>query len=480
MERFKADATRVQPENGLPRRTDMFSSEPAVIRPIASQRLILFIGFGALLLLMGLGAYRASHTLTQIETTNSKIRQETDRRDDLLDRVRSNLFRSSIEVRDYLLVMDPSLEATERADLEANRSDTTAKLEDYKKHLEAEEAQSVRKLDDEMTQYWKTLEPVFGWPSEYRREHGEAFLRDQVFPRRQTLLNLVEQVAAVDDKQLRAGEDSIAGVQRELHRDLTDTSLLLIGIGLIVGVVSIVGTARLERIAENQYQQVVAARGELRRLNARLVAAEEEERRKISRELHDQVGQHLSAVLIELGNVESAMPRRDPDVERRISSARRLAEASIAKVRDLALLLRPSMLDDLGLVAALRWNAREISRRSGVHVDIASDGSSEELPTEFRTCIYRVVQQAMNNAVQHASPTQIRVEIRQRFEEIHVAIQDDGSGFDPRRDQGLGLLGMKERIQGLGGILQIDSERGTGTIVSVLLPLDQLAAGKDA
>jgi len=231
---------------------------------------------------------------------------------------------------------------------------------------------------------------------------------------------------------------------------LTETSLLLIGIGLIVGAFSVVQTSRLERIAENQYRQVVAARGELRRLNARLVAAEEEERRKISRELHDQVGQHLSAVLIELGNVESAMPRKDPEAARRISSARRLAEASIAKVRDLALLLRPSMLDDLGLVAALRWNAREISRRSGVHVDIASDGASEELPSEYRTCIYRVVQEAMNNAVRHASPTQIRVEIRQRLEEIHVAIQDDGSGFDPRQDQGLGLLGMKERIQVLG------------------------------
>jgi signal transduction histidine kinase len=459
----------------------MLPSEPVVIRPIASQRLILLIGFGALLLLMGLGAYRASRTLTQIQTSNARIQQETDRRDDLLDRVRSNLFRSSIEVRDYLLDIDPSVEQSQRDDLQANRNETAAKLEEYKKHLEAEEVLSVGQLDGELNQYWKTLEPVFEWPSDYRREHGEAFLRDQVFPRRQTLLNLVDHIAAVDDQQLGAGEDSIAAVQRELHRQLTETSLLLIGIGLIVGVFSVGQTTRLERVAENQYRQVVQARSELRRLNARLVAAEEEERRKISRELHDQVGQHLSAVLIELGNVESALPRKDLEAQRRISSARRLAEASIAKVRDLALLLRPSMLDDLGLVAALRWNAREISRRTGVHVDIASDGASEELPSEFRTCIYRVVQEAMNNAVRHAAPTQIRVEIRQRPEEIHVAIQDDGSGFDPRQDQGLGLLGMKERIQGLGGILQIDSEPRGGTIVSVLLPLEQLVtAGKSA
>src|SRR4029077_20865948 len=124
-----------------------------------------------------------------------------------------------------------------------------AKLDDYKKHLEAEEVLSVRQLDEEMTQYWKTLEPVFGWPSEYRREHGEAFLRDEVFPRRQTLLNLVEQVAAVADKQLRAGEDSIEGVQREMHSDLTETSLLLIGIGLLVGGFSVMQIARLERVA---------------------------------------------------------------------------------------------------------------------------------------------------------------------------------------------------------------------------------------
>jgi signal transduction histidine kinase len=129
------------------------------------------------------------------------------------------------------------------------------------------------------------------------------------------------------------------------------------------------------------------------------------------------------------------------------------------------------MLDDLGLVPALRWQAREMARRTGVKVKVAADDLSEDLPDEYRTCIYRVAQEALNNSARHAKAKTARVTVRQEAGRIAVSVQDDGVGFDTRRDKGVGILGMEERVRALGGTFRIDSELGNGTVVSMLLPL---------
>ena len=154
-----------------------------------------------------------------------------------------------------------------------------------------------------------------------------------------------------------------------------------------------------------------------------------------------------------------------------LSAARQLADRATAQVRDMALLLRPSMLDDLGLVPALQWQAREVSRRTGVKVKVAAETVADDLPDEYRTCIYRTVQEAVNNAARHAQATTVRVDARQQEGSIRVSIQDDGGGFDTTHVKGMGILGMEERVKRLGGFFRIDSERGGGTIVSLLLPL---------
>jgi len=144
-------------------------------------------------------------------------------------------------------------------------------------------------------------------------------------------------------------------------------------------------------------------------------------------------------------------------------------------VRNITLLLRPSMLDDLGLIPALEWQAREVSRQTGLRVDVAAGGVSDDLPEEFKTCIYRVVQEALHNVARHAGAGSVRVVAQQEPRRLLLSIQDDGRGFDVRRSRGLGLLGMEERIAHLGGTLQLVSEQGSGTLISVVLPLPQYA-----
>src|ERR1019366_4588619 len=128
-------------------------------------------------------------------------------------------------------------------------------------------------------------------------------------------------------------------------------------------------------------------------------------------------------------------------------------EGTVKMVRNITLLLRPSMLDDLGLIPALEWQAREASRHSGLRVDIAAGGVSDQLPDEYKTCIYRVVQEALHNVARHAAAGSVRIVAQQEPQRLVLSIQDDGRGFDPERTRGLGLLGMEERVANLGGTL---------------------------
>src|SRR6185369_11383976 len=139
-------------------------------------------------------------------------------------------------------------------------------------------------------------------------------------------------------------------------------------------------------------------------------------------------------------------------------------------IRNMALLLRPSMLDDLGLIPALRWQAREVSKRTSMEVSVSTELASENLPDDYKTCIYRVVQEALHNCSRHSNATTIRVRVQHKADVLLLSIQDDGKGFDVSQSKGLGLLGIEERVAQLGGTFHVHSGLGIGTILTVELP----------
>jgi signal transduction histidine kinase len=187
--------------------------------------------------------------------------------------------------------------------------------------------------------------------------------------------------------------------------------------------------------------------------------------------LHDEVGQSLSALLVRVGNLSSAVSNYDdPNVRDHIALIRTLAEKSVAVVRNMSLLLRPSMLDDLGLIPALQWQAREVSRSSGIRVNVAAEEVSDHLPEEYKTCIYRIVQEALHNCQRHADARHVRIQLQQTPSSLVLSVQDDGRGFLPK-NRGLGLLGIEERITRLCGRFEIVSGEGQGTLLSVELPM---------
>ena len=239
-------------------------------------------------------------------------------------------------------------------------------------------------------------------------------------------------------------------------------------------------TLRLERELVRRLDENARARADLQELSARLLRAQENERRTLARELHDEVGQSLSAILME---AESASCSEEPgEMRDHLAAIRTLAEKTVNEVRDLALLLRPSMLDDFGLVPALNWYAREITKRTGLNVVVQADDAADNLPDEHKTCIYRLVQEAVNNAGRHANARTAEVVVRRDSHRVLLTVRDDGAGFDTRFVRGLGLLGMEERVRRLGGSFRIDSKLGRGTVIEAELPVVEFVAanGHDA
>ncbi len=155
----------------------------------------------------------------------------------------------------------------------------------------------------------------------------------------------------------------------------------------------------------------------------------------------------------------------------RLETIAALAETAVERLRAVALKLRPSMLDDLGLVPALEWQARETGQQTGLEVELEAEESAGDLPEVHRTCIYRVVQEALRNCVRHAGARRIRVVLERKPKSVSLRVEDDGRGFSPARTRGMGLLGMEERVAQLGGRFRVDSEPGRGTAVLAELPL---------
>jgi signal transduction histidine kinase len=213
------------------------------------------------------------------------------------------------------------------------------------------------------------------------------------------------------------------------------------------------------------------SRRDLQQLSTKLVDAQETERRSLSRELHDEVAQALSLLLMDVGQLSNQFSSGEEKRQELVQRIKSVAERAVQTVRNMALLLRPSMLDDLGLLAAVEWYARETSRRGEIEVEVHSENVSEDLGDELKLCVYRIVQEALNNAQRHSHAKTARVELTQTNGVIRVKIADEGRGFDPKRTRGMGLLGMEERVKRLGGALTIESRPGAGTTIRVELPL---------
>jgi signal transduction histidine kinase len=436
--------------------------------------LVLSVGFGGLILFILGAAIGTLVLLERVRTDDTRIRQAILGRLRALEQIRSQIYLSGTDMRDYLLSPGIGGGDAPRKDVMAIQVQTAAALDVYARSVEPEEQAAFQSLRSEIDAWWQVLQNAFQWTPKERERLRYTFFYEQLVPRRTTMLQIADRIAEINELGLNRAEERLAESAENLRWSL----ILTFGIALLGGIVLAAAatglTLRLEREVERRLAETTEARADLQALSARLVRAQEDERRTLARELHDEVGQSLSAIMMEASTAASGAGGAGD----RISSIRAMAEKTLNTVRDLALLLRPSMLDDFGLVPALNWHAREMSKRTGLNVRVAADEISDDLPDEHKTCIYRVVQEALNNSAKHANARNLQVIVRNDGGRVVFSVQDDGSGFDKRFVRGLGLLGMEERVRRLGGDLRIDSQMGRGTTISAELPLPELELRK--
>ena len=438
----------------------------------ARSWLVLISGFGALITLIGLlgiGALRRTRTIHNEMMAAHQAYLEAD---SFLRAIPTELYLADVLMRDYLLDPNPLTAPLHRRQLLEVRASLDERLDALRQRLKRENA-AAELLAAEVQSYWDSVEPIFKWTHQQKAIFGPIFLRQQVLPRRQAATALAREIRGLNESSLCRERRRLQDSQEALESFLLKMLIFSMAVGVVVALVSTYRVSILEWRTAMERDRAERAERELRRLSQKLVQAQEDERRSLSRELHDVVGQMLTGIRMELANLASSRNGQPERFSERLEEAKRLTERVLHEVRDLAMGLRPSMLDDLGLGPALEWQGREFARRAGVPVTVQVDGALENLPDSHRTCIFRVVQEALTNCARHAHARNIRVSVHGRGDAVCVIVQDDGVGFDPKETagRGLGLIGIEERVRELNGNMSVVSQPRKGAVLRAEIPV---------
>ena len=229
---------------------------------------------------------------------------------------------------------------------------------------------------------------------------------------------------------------------------------------------------------ERTRRELAQAREDLRELSVASRTAREQENSRISRELHDELGQNLTSLKMDLAWLEANVADGNERIGRTLSGMRSVLDSTVAATRRISADLRPLMLDDLGLLAALEWLAEETSRRHGFTVDLAVDEETGALSEPLASHLYRIVQESLTNAGRHAAAGKVRVALRTIGREVHLDVRDDGRGLSPedlQKKGSFGLVGIRERVYILAGSVEIRGDPGHGTEIHVRLPIPESA-----
>jgi signal transduction histidine kinase len=429
------------------------------------------LGLGGLLLLIIVSLLASSRRAQEIYTQLDQLNVHHQQVDTALRRLRSDVNLSGIFVRDYLLDVARERALEYRESLTEFRQNYTATLGELLV-LDEAHAEQIRSLEAQLDEYWQTFEPLFDWTPSEKIFRSANFLRREVVPRREAILAIAQEIEELNNANLETQRAEVARRQAVFRDDLRRLLWQAVLLGAAVALIAVFRLRTLERRSEQQRTLAEEAERQMRLLAQERDAAQEEERKHLSRELHDHVAQVLTALRMELGRIERTRTSGDVRTGAAVAECKKLVDSMFRTVRDLALGLRPSMLDDFGLEAALEWHVRDVSSRYGVDVELHVNGDFDALPDRHRTCVYRAVQEALTNCVRHAKARSVHVRLTSDGDQLDVSVTDDGIGFDPaRRGTGLGLRGIEERVKELHGLATIGSVAGGGTRLAIRLPL---------
>jgi signal transduction histidine kinase len=446
-------------------------------------RAALFLGFGLVVAIWLFAGYYFTRRVSDIERQAAAINARYMRAQELLSTVRAQVLVGSVYVRDALLDPDPTTAANYRLRLEESYRGVDDALRQYVPVLDSSaEREQLARLRAEIADFRVTMSGVLATDPSRWPFNARTLLRTRVMPKREMVIGLSEQAQALNRglfvQQQSALTSVYSGTQRRIWQSLGVALAASLGIALFATLYA----GRLEDRIRRQRTKEVQHADELHHLSAKLITAQEEERRTIARELHDEVGQVLTAIKVELAVAQHAIESTGGQAGV-LSDARSITDGALQTVRDLSHLLHPALLDDLGLPDAVAWHVRGLARRYGLRAEVLHDRMEERLTSEIEVAAYRIIQEALTNVVKHSHATSCRVYLQRLSNTLLITVEDDGTGFDAteinRADgrRGLGLIGIRERVVQLLGTLRLETAPSKGTRITVELPARTRAPG---
>lgn len=438
---------------------------------ILTIRTALFAGFGGMAALIVAIGLDTSWVTRRVHAGEQQVRWDFESRSRILDQMRADLYLSGNFVRDYLLDTDPALAEEQRSGLVDTRRRMESAVAAYESLLNPGERELFSTLRRQLDSYWRILDPIFAWTPRHRREYAESFLHDEVLSRRTMTLEIAAQIASVNDKLFGAGGDSVEGIFAAFRTRLLTALAIAMTLGILLAVVASRRILRLESEAAIRHERTRRACERLRELSSNLLVAREGERRLVSRELTDDVAQALTVVLVELENLLAGLPKHvGGAVQAHAEVIRSITGRTAAVVEKLSVRLRPSLLDQLGVIPALRWQARETSRRTGMRVTIVAENAPSKLPDDVRTCVFRIVQEILQGCEAQGGISQVHIGLRMEEDSRLVLSVEHDRRLEERLERLL-LVGIEQRVTQLNGVSRLDVHRGEGSMITVALPV---------
>jgi signal transduction histidine kinase len=436
-------------------------------------RRILLPGFAAIFALWLISAYVLGRRVIQADSRVAAIMTEFSASEDVLSTVREQVLLSSVVVRDAALENDAARVSAQRDRLHMVRNDVEGRLQEYLPHVDSvAEREHWTRLRAEMDEYWSSLSPVL--TAELTGKTAQAYLRSSVIPKHELVLRVAEDLRTLKQDALREQQAAVAELHRTVRERIWWTSALAVAVGFVVALLAGGYIGRLESWIRHQHAQEREHKRELQRLSAQLEDARESERRTIARDLHDEIGQALMTIKLDLGVVDRSGQVSGAPAQA-LGEARVSTDLAIRTVRDLSQLLHPPMLNDFGLAVTLQAYVHGFSERSGVRTELVLDRMEARVPSDVEVCAYRIVQEALTNVAKHAEATSCRVYLHRLPHSLLVTIEDDGKGIAVTNSKetevrGVGLVSVRERVSRAEGTVSIESA-GRGTRLTVELPV---------
>lgn len=454
------------------------------IVPAPSIKLVLWAGLALTLGLWTFTWYGLTTRMSDVESEANLINSRYTRAQDLLSTVRTQVMAGSLLARDALLDTRPSDTPRYQERFEDTYRAAVRALTDYVPVLDTvDEREGVARLRREVEAFHSAMVSIFDADPLTRSTRSAQLLRERVVPRREVAIRISQQVQTLNRQAFVAQNQATAQLYRDAQRQAWRQLGVALAASLAIALWAGLSANRLEARIRLQHARDAQMTSDLHRLSARLVSAQEDERRMIARELHDEVGQALAAIRVELSLAQRG--EGQASLSSHLDHVRAITEGALHTIRDLSHLLHPAMLEDLGLVPAMESLVAGFTRRHGIAVEWSHHGLERRLPEPIEIMVYRIAQEALNNMARHSQATRGRIAVSVDESHLRMTLEDNGVGFAADDLQslpsgGLGLIGIRERVAQFSGTMRLNATPGGGTWIGVDVPLGAPASDAEA